>query len=87
MDCSSPGSSVHGILQERILEWVAISYSRGSSPRDRIWVSCIAGSFYHLSHKGKWREKIKKVERGITSNTTSTLPPYANKKICIMRFY
>ena len=31
MDCSLPGSSVHGILQARILEWVAISYSRGSS--------------------------------------------------------
>ena len=36
MDCSLPGSSVHGILQARILEWVAISYSRGSSrPRDQ----------------------------------------------------
>ena len=35
LDCSPPGSSVHGILQARILEWVAISYSRGSSqPRD-----------------------------------------------------
>ena len=32
MDCSLPGSSVHGILQVRILEWVAISFSRGSSP-------------------------------------------------------
>ena len=43
---SPPGSSVHGILQARILEWVAISYSRGSSwPKDRTWVSCIAGSF------------------------------------------
>ena len=31
MDCSLPGSSVHGVLQERILEWVAISFSRGSS--------------------------------------------------------
>ena len=31
LDCSAPGSSVHGIIQERILEWVAISYSRGSS--------------------------------------------------------
>ena len=45
MDCSPPGSSVHGILQVRILEWVAISSSRGSSrPRDRTrvtWVSCI----------------------------------------------
>ena len=32
MDCSPPGSSVHGIFQTRILEWVAISYSRESSP-------------------------------------------------------
>ena len=31
MDCSLPGSSVHGVLQERVLEWVAISFSRGSS--------------------------------------------------------
>ena len=36
MDCSPPGSSVHGIFQARLLEWVAISFSRGSSwPRDR----------------------------------------------------
>ena len=41
MDCSPPGSSVHGILQTRILEWVAIPFSRGSSwPRDRTQVSC-----------------------------------------------
>ena len=40
MDCSLPGSSVHGILQARILEWVAISFSRGSSqPRDWTLVS------------------------------------------------
>ena len=37
MDCSPPGSFVHGILQARVLEWVAIPFSRGSSqPRDRI---------------------------------------------------
>ena len=43
-DFSPPGSSVHGILQAGILEWVAISFSRKSSqPRDRTWVSCIAG--------------------------------------------
>ena len=43
-DCRSPGSSVHGILQARILEWVAISFSRGSSqPRARTRVSLIAG--------------------------------------------
>ena len=44
VDCSLPGSSVHGILQARILEWVAISFSRGSSrPRDQTQVFCIAG--------------------------------------------
>ena len=49
MDCSPPGSSVYGILQARILEWVVISFSRGSSqPRDRTQVSCIAGR----SHQG-----------------------------------
>ena len=44
MDCSLPGSSVHGIFQARVLDWVGISFSRGSSqPRNRNWVSCIAG--------------------------------------------
>ena len=46
-DHSLPGSSVHGILQARILEWVAIPFSRGSSwPRDQTWVSRIAGRFF-----------------------------------------
>ena len=44
---SSPGSSVHGIPQARILEWVVIPFSRGSSwPRDWILVSCIASRFF-----------------------------------------
>ena len=44
MDCSLPGSSVLGIFQARILEWVAMSFSRGScQPRDRTWVSCNVG--------------------------------------------
>ena len=43
IDCSPPGSSVHGIFQARILKWVAISYCRGSSqPRDQIQVSCVS---------------------------------------------
>ena len=43
MDCSLPGSSAHGIFQARVLEWVAMPSSRGSSlPRDRTWVSSIA---------------------------------------------
>ena len=42
MDCSLPGSSVHGIFQTIVLEWIAISFSKGSSqPRDRTQVSCI----------------------------------------------
>ena len=49
MECSPPGSSVHGILQARILEWVAVPFSRGSSqPRDRGWVFCIAGRFFTI---------------------------------------
>ena len=47
MNCSPPGSSVHGILHARILEWVVISSSNGSSqPRDWICISCIAGRFF-----------------------------------------
>ena len=47
MACSPPGSSVHGILQARTLEWVAISFSRGSSPpRNQTQVSCTAGRFF-----------------------------------------
>ena len=49
MDCSPPSSSVHGILQARILEWVVIPFSRGSSqPRDRTQVSSIAGRFFTI---------------------------------------
>ena len=49
MDCSLPDFSAHGILQARILEWVAISFSRGSSqPRDQTQVSCIAGRFFTI---------------------------------------
>ena len=47
MDCSLPGSSAHGILQARILEWVAMPSSRGSSqPRDQTQVSHMAGRFF-----------------------------------------
>ena len=50
MDCSLPGSSIHGILQARVLEWVAISFSRGSSrPRDRTQVSRIVGRRFSVS--------------------------------------
>ena len=52
MDCSPPGSSVHRLLQIRIMEWIAIPSSRGSSqgsqPRDQTQVSCIAGRFFTI---------------------------------------
>ena len=65
MDCSSPGSSVHEILQARILEWVAIPFSRGSSrPRDWTWVSCIAGKFFTVwatrEAQTVWYEAVNK---------------------------
>ena len=76
MDCSPPGSSVLGILQARILEWVTISYSRGSSwPRD--WtniscISCIAGRFFTCWAMG-WEEvsfySLKNKKEGIKTNT------------------
>ena len=47
MDCSPPGSSVRGILQAQVLEWVGIPFSRGSSwPRNGTWVSCIVGRVF-----------------------------------------
>ena len=57
MDCSPPGSSVHGIFQARILEWVAVSSSRGSSrPRDASCISlisCIASRSFIADSPGK----------------------------------
>ena len=49
MDCSLPGFSLRGILQARVLQWVAISFFRGSSqPRDQTWVSHIPGRRFNL---------------------------------------
>ena len=49
MDCGLPGSSVHGILLARTLEWAAIPFSKGSSQsRDETRVSCIAGRFFTI---------------------------------------
>ena len=57
MDCSLPGFSVHRIFQARILEWVAISFSRGSSrPSYQTQVSCIVGRRFSLSDQGRRRQ-------------------------------
>ena len=56
MDCRPPGSSAHGILQARILEWVAMPSSRGSSrPREWTQVSLIAGGFFTV-----WATRVEK---------------------------
>ena len=69
MDCCLPFSSVHGILQARIMGWVAIPFSRGSSrSRDGTWVSCTGRQIlYSLSHQGSpiqsdWSLQEKKRE-------------------------
>ena len=47
MDCSLSGPSPHGIFQAKVLEWIAISFSRGSSrPRNRTWLSRVAGRWF-----------------------------------------
>ena len=54
IDCSPLGSSVPGISQARILEWVAMSFSRGTSqPRDWTHVSCVEGGFFTSEPPGK----------------------------------
>ena len=64
MDCSLPGSSVCGISQARILEWVAISFSVGSFQlRDRTHVSCIGSGFFTTESPGKPQRGSEKWER------------------------
>ena len=60
MGCSASGSSVSGILQARILEWVAMPFSRGSSPpRDHTHISCIPGRFSTAEPPGKSKSGIE----------------------------
>ena len=59
MDCSPPGSSVHGILQARILEWVAISFPRASSwPKDWTRIFRLAGGFFATEPPRKSTRKV-----------------------------
>ena len=61
MDCSLPGSSIHGDFQARIQEWVAISFSKGSPrSRDQTLVSCKSPSFQEILYHGTtWKAKSK----------------------------
>ena len=66
--CSPPGSSVHGILQAIVLEWVAMqpSFSGSSQSRDRIWVSHIAGRFFTIWATRERQMVMSKSERVVT---------------------
>ena len=68
IDCNLLGSSVDGILQARIVEWVAISFSRGSSrPRDRTQISCIGGGFFTVQAQRRpmiYKLYLKKTVKG-----------------------
>ena len=67
MDCSPPGTSVHGTLQARMLQWVAMSSSRGSSRlRDQTQVSRIAGRFFTV-----WAPREAPIHSGFLHNTVS----------------
>ena len=62
-DCSPPGSSLHGILQARILEWVAILFSRGSfRPRDQTWLSHVVGRRFTI-----WKRKSESKSHSVMS--------------------
>ena len=70
MAYSPPGSSVHDILQARMLEWVAIPFSRGSSwPRDWTWVSCIAGRFFTIWATREAKSRPSSVRADMNNNS------------------
>ena len=71
MDCRLLGSSAHGILQTRILEWVAIPFSRGSSqPRDQTQVSCIEGRFFTV-----WATRVGEINDFFLGSCPIFCPP------------
>ena len=83
-DCGPPGSSVHGILQARILKWVAMSSSRGSSQlRDRTQVSRIAGWFFTIcmGTNRVSRESHQQKHRKDLTNVQAPMQTYFSKKI------
>jgi len=74
MNCSPLGSSVHGILQAKILEWVAIPFSRGSYwPRAITHISCVAGGFFTTVPPGKPSPHL---HTGVQWSTPLTTPVF-----------
>ena len=103
MDCSPPGSSVHEILQTRMLQWVAIPFSRvSSSPGDQTWVSSMAGRFFTIwatrEDRAHWAHKFHETDpypgnviRDVTAyiSTYLSLPlrSYSSKNWNLSMFY
>ena len=86
VDCSPPGSPVLRIFQARILEWVAISFSRGSSwPRDQTWVSWIVGGFLTTEPPGK--PYIMRIISNLDLNAQQALIPQLKCLICIQNVW
>ena len=83
-DFSLPGLSIHGIVQARALEWVAISFYRGSSrPRDWTWVSHIAGRHFTLRATREAHEVAKMLDMTEQLTLWNKDPYYDNKSyIC-----
>ena len=74
MDYSPPGSSVHGIPQAKILEWVAISFSRESSwPRNQTLISCTAGIFFTTEPPGKPLQSLPLSENSLSLSFSLSL--------------
>ena len=76
LDCRPPGGSVQGFCRARILEWVAIPFSRGSSrPRDQTWISSVAVRFFTVWATGE-------APLGSYKVTTFSLGPDAHRTLC-----
>ena len=72
---SPPGFSVHGILQARILQWVAIPFCRGSSqPRDRTEVSCLSGRFFTIWATREASKKLTSYSVCLSEDTFTRIP-------------
>ena len=81
MDCSLPGSSVHGIFLARLLEWIAISFSRGSfQPRDWTWVSHIVDRLFTVwtTREVLKKKKVEKVESEVSQSCPTLCDPMDN---------
>ena len=89
MDCSAPGSSVHGISQGRILQWVAIFSSRASSwPKDQTRISCIAGIFFTAEPLGKPLSLWPTVNLSTwAENQLHILPTFPGNILLIISFF